>query len=157
MSNATTKKAEQMTYLKVLVLVVHIAAAAVVLGASLGWGRALRQAAGAGAAAWEVVLGDVSRRLILVRVTSMMTLFTGVGLIFLSGGFAVVPKTYHIALTLMLAAVAWVMFLLAPAVKALKQVQVGPSNSAVNVGRVAMGTGVVHAIWLVLLVLMFVR
>jgi hypothetical protein len=151
------KKAERMTYLKVLVLVVHVAAASVVLGASLGWGRSLRQAAAAGAQAWDVVVADVSRRLILVRVTSMMTLFTGVGLIFLSGGFAVIPKTYHIALTLMLAAVGWVMFVLAPAVKALKQVQVGSSASPVNIGKIAMGTGVVHAVWLTLLVLMFVR
>lgn len=151
------KKADPMANLKVLVLVVHVAAAAVVLGASLGWGRTLRQAASAGAQAWAVVVGDVSRRLLLVRITSMMTLFTGVGLIFLSGGFAVVPKTYHVALTLMLFAVGWVMFLLAPGVKALAQVQIGTTSSPVNIGKVAMGTGVLHAVWLALLVLMFVR
>ena len=146
-----------MVFPKILVLVIHVAAAAVVLGASLGWGRSLQKAAQAGAQAWEVVLSDVARRLVLVRVTSMMTLFTGVALIFMSGGFAVVPKTYHIALTLMLASVGWVMFLLAPAVKALKQVPLSNGAAPVKLGKVAMGTGVLHAVWLVLLVLMFVR
>jgi hypothetical protein len=146
-----------MTNLKILVLIVHVGAAAVVLGASLGWGRILRQAAAAGAQAWDVVVADVARRLTLLRTTLFMTLFTGVGLIFLSGGFAVVPVTYHIALTLMLGAVGWVMFQLAPAVKTLKQAQAGSGAAPIKLGKVAMGTGVLHAVWLVLLVLMFVR
>lgn len=145
-----------MTYLKVLVLVIHVAAAAMVLGGSLGWGRALRQAHAAGAAAWGVVIADVSRRLVLVRITSVVTLLTGLALIFISGGFAVVPPTFHIALLLMLLATGWVGFFLAPAVKALAQAKVG-DGSPINVGKVAMATGVLHAVWLVLLVLMFVR
>lgn len=146
-----------MAHLKILVLIVHVAAAAVVLGASLGWGSALRKASEAGAQAWEVVLADVFRRLALVRATALMTLFTGVGLIFLSGGFKVVPMTFHIALTLMIVAVGWTMFFVAPAVNALKKVQIGTPSSPINLGKVAMGTGVLHAVWLVLLVLMFVR
>lgn len=144
-----------MAYLRVLVLVIHVAAAATVLGGSLNWGRALKQAAAAGAAAWGVVIADVSGRLALVRITSIVTLLTGVALIFIRGGFSAVSPTFHIALTLMLFATGWVMFFITPAVKALAQAKVG-DGSPVNVGKIGMATGVLHTVWLVLLVLMFV-
>jgi hypothetical protein len=147
--------------MKTVVLVVHIAAASVVLGASLGWGRLLRQAAEAGQAAARVAIADVARRMVLVRITSMMTLFTGVALIFISGGFAVVPKNYHIALTLMLAGVGWVFLGVVPKVKGLAKLAAAPEfdreKFAGSVGKVGMATGIVHALWLSLLVLMFVR
>lgn len=147
--------------MKTVVLIVHIAAAAVVLGASLGWGRLLRQAAEAGQGAARVAIADIARRLLLVRVTSMMTLFTGLALMFIGGGFAVVPKNYHIALTVMLAGVAWVFLGVVPKVKALGKLAAAPEferdKFAGSVGKVGMATGVVHALWLSLLVLMFVH
>lgn len=147
--------------MKTLVLLVHISAAAVVLGASLGWGRLLRQAAEAGQATARVAIADVARRLVLVRITSMMTLFTGVALIFFGGGFAVVPKNYHIALTLMLAGIGWVFLGVVPKVRALAKLTEAapfePSKFAGSVGKIGMATGIIHAIWLSLLVLMFVH
>lgn len=147
--------------MKPLVLVVHVAAAAVVLGASLGWGRLLRQAADAGQATARVAIADVLRRMTLVRITSAMTLFTGVALILVSGGFALVPKNYHTALLIMLAAVGWVLFGVVPRVKALDAVASAPEFDAgrfkAGVGKVSMATGIIHALWLGLLVLMFVR
>lgn len=147
--------------MKTVVLIVHVAAAAVVLGSSLGWGRLLRQSVDAGQAAARVAIADVVRRLTLVRITSFMTLFTGVALILFSGGFAVVPKSYHIALTLMLVSVGWGLLGLAPKVKALNQVAAAPEFDAARfragIGKVGMGTGIVHALWLSMLVLMFFR
>jgi len=147
--------------MKTVILIVHIAAAAMILGASLGWGRFLRQAAEAGQAAARVAIEDVSRRLLLVRVGSMMTLFTGIALIFVSGGFAIVPKNYHIALTVMLAGVGWVFLGVVPKVKALGQVasasEFDRATFGRKVGKLGMATGIVHGLWLVLSVLMFVR
>lgn len=147
--------------MKTVILIVHIAAAALILGASLGWGRFLRQAAEAGQAAVRVAVDDVSRRLLLVRIGSMMTLFTGIALIFLGGGFAIVPKNYHIALTVMLAGAGWVFLGVVPKVKALAQVGGASEFDRAafdgKVGKVGMATGIVHGLWLVLIVLMFVR
>lgn len=146
--------------MKTLVVIVHVAAAAVVLGGSLGWGRFLRQAAEGGQVAARVAAADVMRRMMLVRIGSAMTLFTGIGLIFLSGGFAVVPKNFHIALTLMLAALGWVLLGVVPRVKRAfgiaSAVEFDPKAFAAAAGKVGMSTGIVHALWLVILVLMFV-
>ncbi len=146
--------------MKTVVVVVHVAAAAVVLGASLGWGRLLRQAAEAGQAAARVATADVMRRMTLVRIASAMTLFTGIALILLSGGFGIVPKNFHIALTLMLATLGWVMLGLVPRVKSLDGLAAAShfdrAQFTASVGKVGMGTGIIHALWIVILVLMFV-
>lgn len=146
--------------MKTVVVVVHVAAAAVVLGASLGWGRLLRQAAEVGQAAARVAAADVMRRMTLVRIGSAMTLFTGIALIFLSGGFGIVPKNFHIALTLMLVTLGWVVLGLVPRVKVLHKLtgatDFDRAQFVAGVGKVGMATGIVHAFWIVILVLMFV-
>ena len=148
-----------MATLKIMLVVFHIAVAAAVLGASFGWSRLLKSAGKAGLPALRVAAEDVGFRLVLLRFASFMTLFTGVGLIFFAGGFAVVSKNYHIALTLMLVAIGWNLFLLAPKVKALRTLvrtdSVNQAECDNLVSKIGMGTGVLHAMWLVLLVLMY--
>lgn len=146
--------------MKTAIVIIHVAAAAVLLGTSLGWGRLLRQAAESGQAAARVAVDDVMRRMNLARIASAVTLVSGVVLIFVAGGFAVVPKNFHIALTVMLATVGWVVLGLAPRVKALAA-QVGEAefNRArfeASIGKVGMASGIVHGAWLILLILMFV-
>jgi hypothetical protein len=146
--------------MKTAIVIIHVAAAAVLLGTSLGWGRLLRQAAESGQSAARVAVDDVMRRTKLARVASALTLLSGLALIFVGGGFAVVPKNFHIALTVMLATLGWVVLGLVPRVKALAaQVGAADFNRAgfeAAIGKVGMATGIVHGAWLIVLVLMFV-
>lgn len=149
-----------MDVLKILLVVFHITVAAGVLGASFGWARLLRKANAAGLPSLRVAVEHVASRLRVLRIASFMTLFTGVGLIFTIGGFAIAPKNYHIALTVMLVAIGWNLFFLAPKVKALGAVVAADSVNADECsklfGKIGMGTGVLHAVWLALLTLMYV-
>lgn len=146
--------------MKTAIVIIHVAAAAVLLGTSLGWGRLLRRAAESGQAAARVAVDDVMRRMKLMRVTSAVTLVSGIALIFVAGGFAVVPKNFHIALTVMLATLGWVVLGLVPRVKALAarvgEAEFDRARFEASIGKVGMATGIVHAAWLTLLVLMFV-
>lgn len=149
-----------MEILKLVLVVFHIMVAAAVLGTSFGWSRLLRSAASSGPPALHVAIEDVRFRLLILRFASFMTLFTGLGLIFLAGGFAIVPKNYHVALTLMLVAIAWNLFFIAPKVKALRAL-VGTEPVNQNecnrlIAKLGMGTGILHAGWVALLVLMYV-
>ena len=149
-----------MEILKLVLVVFHIVVAAAVLGTSFGWSRLLRSAARSGSPALRVATEDVYFRLLILRFASFMTLFTGIGLIFVAGGFAIVPKNYHMALTLMLVAIAWNLFFIAPKVKALRALvgaeTVNQAECTRLISKLGMGTGILHAAWVALLVLMYV-
>lgn len=143
------------------VLVVHISAAAVTLGASVGLLRHLRRALEAGPTSFALAAEDAARRGKIMGTTAFMTLGTGLGLIFIVGGFKAVPLNIHIALSLMLLAVAVSVTIMRPSAARIlalsKQAALDTAGISQTIKRLAMGQGILHLLWLCILVLMVVR
>ena len=88
-----------------LLLILHIASAALLFGGGIGLVRNLKRCFDAGKAAFSAATLDASKRGKIMSAASLSTIATGLGLIFSVGGFKAIPVTIHIALTLMLIAV----------------------------------------------------
>ncbi len=151
-----------MAAVRIALLMVHITAAAFLLGGSAGLARPLRRNLKLGHEAFHVAAEDAVRRLKMLTVSSLTTLLTGVALIFVSyQGFGPAPKNFHAALGLMLVALAVNWGLLRPALgttlKLAKAETLDADKARAAMKKVSMGQGVVHLLWLILLLLMFVR
>jgi uncharacterized membrane protein len=147
--------------LRIGLLVLHIASAALLFGGALGLPRLVRNALSLGAAAFRVAAKEAQRRGTLTGIASLMTLWTGVALIFMLGGFARAPINFHIALTLMLVAIACNLVFIRPSLSKLVREGENPEPSATVVAlalkKISMGQGILHLIWITNLVLMFHR
>ncbi|HXS15761.1 MAG TPA: hypothetical protein VN764_01145 [Polyangiaceae bacterium] len=144
-----------------LLLVIHISAAALTLGSTTGLLRLLRRGLDAGQAAFALAAEDGARRGKITGMSSMATLWTGLSLIFVIGGFKVAPLNIHIALSLMLVAVVVSFTLMRPSMgRILALSSAAPLDVAAVRGhmkKLAMGQGILHLLWLCILVLMLVR
>lgn len=140
------------------VLFAHIAFAAALFGAPLGMVRNIKNSLAAGPQAFKAAAADAQVRAKVAGASSVLTLLTGVGLIFVKGGFSGVSKSYHISLTLMLVLVVVGVALLRPTVDKIAAAADAATIDAAAAGklvkRLAMGTGIVHLLWAVLLFLM---
>lgn len=146
---------------RIALLVLHISAAAILIGASAGLVRNLKKTLEAGKAAFVIATEDAARRAKLMGICSLVTIGTGLCLIFLMGGFAVAPLNFHMALGIMLVAVLFSALFMRPAtVKLVKLAQAepfDPSGARSQIKKLAMGQGILHLLWVVTLVLMLVR
>ncbi|NKB67316.1 MAG: hypothetical protein GKR89_09675 [Candidatus Latescibacteria bacterium] len=147
--------------LYVILLVLHITFAAVLFGGSLGLVGNLRRALASGPEALRHAAEDAKRRDAIAGISAMLTLLTGFALVFERGGFAVLSTNFHIAITLMIVAIvfafAWMKPSTARLVKAVGQDPIDTAGAEQAVKKLAMGSGILHAAWLVLLVLMVYR
>lgn len=148
-----------MLVMKIALLTLHIASAAVMFGVPLGVASHLRRALDSREpGVLRAAAADAARRGLLNQVGSVVTLLTGLALIFLVGGFGVVPPTIHAALGLLLLAMGLNAMLFKPAgVKLVAAAAATPPDlDAFGVARkrLAMGSGVLQSIWLIILVLM---
>jgi hypothetical protein len=147
--------------LRLIVLVLHISAAALLLGAPTGLTRNLKASLDAGKAAFGQAAQDAARRGKVAGGSAVLTLLTGLALIFIAGGFGRVPFNFHIALLVMLVAFAVVGALVRPSITkivALSNMETLDKDAALQlIKKQAMGTGIVHLLWLVNLVLMLVH
>jgi uncharacterized membrane protein len=150
-----------MYVLRILILVIHISAAAVLFGAGLGLPRLLRKSFELGAPMFKLATEEVKKRAGWTGIASLATLWTGIALIFILGGFKAAPINYHISLTLMFGAILVNLLVARPAVKRLvfEGAKPEPSRDVVqaSVKRLSMGQGIMHLIWVIILVLMFHR
>jgi hypothetical protein len=148
-----------MLVLRLILLVVHIAAAAVSFGAPLGLGRLLRGVASLDAKAYELVAKDTAKRTGLGRICGLVSMFSGLALIFLRGGFGAVGKNYHTALLLMWALLGVQFFIARPVVRKLVAAIGGavpsPQELSAAAGKLGMAIGIGHALWVTILILMF--
>jgi hypothetical protein len=91
---------------------------------------------------------------------SILTLLTGLGLIFVVGGFGAVPINIHISLTLMLIALAVSITLMRPATGRLVELTQAESlnveAATAAVRKLTMGQGILHLLWIVILTMMIV-
>jgi hypothetical protein len=147
--------------LRIFVLVLHISAAAILFGGPLGTVRSLKAHLELSRDAFKLATSEAARRGRLMGMSSIVTLLTGLALIFLAGGFAQVPLNYHMALGILLGAIAISSVLVRPTVTklaGLAQAENLDKDAALQlIKRLAMGTGILHLLWVITLVLMFVR
>lgn len=150
-----------MESLRLPLLLVHIASAAVVLGGAFGVTRLVRRSLDLEVRALRLAADEGVRRARLTGISSIVTLWSGVGLIMLMGGFKVAPLNYHMALGLMFGAVLLNLLVLRPAmVKVWRAAQAEvPERPLIEklVRRMGMAHGILHLVWIAILTLMFYR
>jgi uncharacterized membrane protein len=139
-------------------LALHVLAAACWFGPRLFWPRRLRAALETADAA-KAVLASIGRELNVTGAAAVLVIATGLGLIFLHGGFGAVSPRIHAGLGLTL--VAFVVGL-ALEVPAIAKIRAAVDRSALgeatpHVKRVVMGAMIEHTCWLATLVLMVWR
>ncbi len=143
-----------------ILLIIHISAAAVTLGASTGLLRNLRRTLEAGKATFALAAEDALRRGKIMGVSSFMVLWTGISLIFVRGGFKAVPVPYHIALVIMLGAITISLTIMRPTSAQIVVLSTAETLDKDGISKklkkLAMGQGILHLSWLTMLILMFV-
>ena len=132
--------------LKIVFVLLHVLTAAAYFGLSLGlpnWARALATGARADVAA------QGGRTIRSMTGALVATLVFALAAFLIGGGFGFYGPTYHasLGLILLLAGVHFAMI-----VPAWNRLAAGDDAAR---GRLGMATGLVHTLWLVLLVLMF--
>ena len=141
-----------------LLLFLHIAFAATLLGAPLGLPRNLKTALGASPDAFKVAAKDAKIRGHVAGASSLVNFLTGVGLIFYKGGFATIAKSYHAAMGLMIVAIIVGVAMMKPTTTKLVELSEAPSLDAdaarKQIKKLAMSSGIVQLIWAVILFLM---
>lgn len=144
-----------------LILVIHISAAAMLIGGGLGISRNLKKAVAIGGATFSLAAEDAMRRGGVLGMCSLLTILTGVGLIFRIGGFAAAPLNFHIALGLMLIGFVVSSTVMRPGLNAVvaQSKNPTPDAAAIQAGlkKMAAAQGILHLLWVVVLCLMLVR
>lgn len=144
-----------------ILLVVHIAAAAVTLGASVGLMRHLRRTLEASQQAFALAAEDAQRRGKIMGLSGFIVLQTGLALIFVIGGFKAAPLNIHIAFMIMLGAMALSITVMRPTSARLVDLSKAETLDKVGISKslkkLAMGQGILHLAWIIILVLMLVR
>lgn len=150
-----------MEYVKLVVVVLHVAAAAMLFGAPLGLVRMTRAALEQSDEAFKLAASEAGRRAKLTMMGSLGTLLTGLALIFLNGGFGAISVNFHVALAVTLVAIVFSRVWMRPnTLRIVRASTVSPVDKAgarTALGKLAMGGGILHGVWLLNLTLMFLR
>jgi hypothetical protein len=143
----------------IIVVVLHVAAAALAFGAGLGIVGGCRRALSVGQEAFRHAAGEAQRREKLMFIGYMVTLLSGIALIMLRGGMGKVTPNYHAAMGLLILAMALGILVFRPAVQNLEAIAKAPTldTAAADaaIKKTAMGSGILQLFWTVILVLMF--
>ena len=145
--------------LKCIFVILHVITAAAWFGLGLrlaGRARSVLAMKETAAKAWS---DDAQRSVYLMNVFIVLTLVFSLVAFFLGGGFAVYGPAYHTSLLLIVLMTLDQFLLVRPGWNGLQAALAGPSDSG-NASdsfrkRIAMGVGVGHLMWLIILVLMF--
>jgi uncharacterized membrane protein len=138
--------------LETAVLALHVLAATCWFGPKLFWARRVR----------AIVAGSkdsLSRELNFTAASALVVIATGLGLIFIHGGFRAVNPRIHAGLGLTLAAFFAMLALEVPAIAKIRAAQDrgAPAEAGEQVKKIVMGVMIEHTCWLVTLVLMVWR
>lgn len=143
----------------VLLVVLHISFAAVAFGAPLGSPGSVRRARAISRDALLHAANEAMRRGQMAGISGIGILLTGLGLIFYRGGFAIVPHNFHAALGIGLFLVVFGVAFQRPTGARLIEAATKGDDAGITKGQklLGMGAGITQLMWLVTLVLMFVR
>ena len=139
-----------MTQVYQALLVVHILLAASWFAARLGVAGRLRRGFERGGTAALEAIADATRQQRWAFGAGVLTLATGLGLLFLLGGFRGSPPRLHIGLALTLLALVSELVLAYPALRRLGV----PAQAESGRKRLALASGLVHLLWVATLVTM---
>lgn len=141
-----------------ILVVLHIACAATAFGLTLSSGPSLRRATGASRDVKVAMHAAAMRAGNLSGLFGLLTFATGLALIFYKGGFKTVPPTIHAAMGLILVMIAIGTFFLKPAGKKIgAAIDQGDDAWRASLKPFAMGHGIMSLLWVVILVLMFIK
>ena len=147
------------TYLlKYLFVILHIITAAAWFGLGLRLSGRARVVLNMKEAAARALLDDTQRSVYLMNVFIILTLLFSLGAFLLGGGFAAYGPAYHTSLLLIVIMVLVQFLLIRRGWNGLQAALAGPDAPEAAESfrkRVAMGTGIGHLLWLIILVLMF--
>ncbi len=129
---------------------VHLLSMAVWFGATLTIASDARRSLALGKAHVTELVTRIDRSAVISMAFGLVTIVSGVALIFQLGGFKAVSPRIHTSLLLALIALALEMMALRPAIARL-------SEEGAKPGKIAMFGGIGHLLKLVILVLMVLR
>jgi hypothetical protein len=135
----------------------HFLGMAVWFGGSLSLASDARRTAALGKPHTDALEARLDRTLTIGLVAAVVTIGSGLGMIFARGGMKSVAPTIHIGLTLALLAVAVEAFAGRGAVRGIGAALANPDDARRALGKLGMVTGIGHALKLVTLILMVVR
>lgn len=145
----------------ILLVTFHVTCAAILFGLSLGLTGSCRRAMARGHEALRAAAEEVNRKGKILGGASVLTLLSGVSLIMSIGGFAAAPKNFHAAMGLMMVAMVISFGILKPAGESLVLATEGDSIKEdlanLSLKKMAMGSGILHLMWIGMLMLMFAR
>ena len=137
---------------------IHILGATLWFAYPLGQARALKLATGADNPLWNGLLSETVRRTKLALLMGMVTVGAGALLIlFTYGGMKNAPTQLQVALALVILMLGCTIFGQLPAVARGAVTPLSTEGRAELIKSYARWTGVIHALWLGALVLMYVR
>jgi hypothetical protein len=145
--------------MNLVLMVLHIAFAGTAFAVGLTSTGSLRRAEGKGGAVMAEVAAIANRMGRIASIFGLLTLASGLALIFYRGGFKVISPTIHGAILLVLAMVTIGFVMQRPTGKALAAAAAANDLGAWQKARKkwAMGEGIMQLLWVVTLVLMFVK
>lgn len=146
-----------MLFLYYLFVILHIITAASWFGLGLRLAGQARRTLAAEAEAARILLDDGGRTVYLMNIMIVLTIAFSYAAFFLGGGFGGNPPSFHIALTLIIVLAAIQFLMIHSGWNGLRRgiESNEPQFADSSRKKVAIGTGIGHTLWLILLILMF--
>ena len=147
-----------MILLKYILVILHVITGAAWFGLGLRLAGKARMVTSSDASAARALADDTARSVYLMNVFILLTLVFSLAAFFVGGGFATYGPTYHTSLLLIVILTVVQFFVIRTGWNTLQTaVESDGDNGIIESARkrVAMGTGIGHLTWLVILVLMF--
>ncbi|MBL8788739.1 MAG: hypothetical protein JNJ59_27840 [Deltaproteobacteria bacterium] len=142
----------------IILVVLHIISAATAFAITMPVASALRRAAGQGREAKAAIAQLANRTGMFATIFGTATLATGLALIFYRGGFKAIPPTIHAAMGLVIVMLVLGQLLQRPTcARITAAVDQGDEAWAAARKRFVMGDGILQLLWVVVLVLMFIK
>lgn len=144
--------------LKSIFVLLHILTAAAWLGVGLRVASRARTAIELGGEAGTALVSDGASSVRQMNIFIVLTLLFSIGAFIAGGHFSTYGPVYHTSLLLIVVLVGIQLFVIRPGWTALQEAVAGDDGGSSGAEaarkRIAIGTGVGHLLWLVMLVLM---
>jgi hypothetical protein len=140
-----------------ILMVIHLTAAATAFAVGMTMSGAIRRASGESRDVKLAIARLANRSGLIASIFGLVTLLSGFALIFYRGGFKAVSPTIHVAITLVLIMLAIGQLLQRPTGTKLLGAVDDPDAWNAARKRWVMADGIQQLLWLVTLVLMFIK